>query len=428
VKTSKTESTWLGLLFCGTGLLCGGCANFTTRAAYPDTWSPVAVAQEVKCPRLAGRYTNSGEVAPDTKQPFCNGSFRGEWCGETALSRDIADIVSGDWVELRQPDEDTLLVISSDPAIAVKELHQKQGDFSCIGESLERQLHVSMMSIGDNSKETSVLHAANNGATTAFSALLGIGGVRTLTRRFSVAADNSLIMAVSQSEAGAFLLVPFHERHETFVRWSPAAAPPAGDAAPTAVVATAIAPVADLPSAHVGIFDPTNGAMKPKVWVTSLDGVSVSSQAGDKGVPIALQPGRHWVEIGLLTHPWIKHGKASWILFVDVHTVYAFELEAVAGHRYRVPTQPLTCLAGGDVEAARVSANIYHSRLSITDTAPDMAERSFEVETLCASGKTSVCDPSDAPTDSLEDGLSCVRIAGGSRGYLGKDAGPVPPQ
>jgi len=421
-----TRRSWLVLLLCGVGLLCGACVNRMSKAPYPDTWSRATAIPEAACPRLVGRYTNAGEVAPGTNEFSCMGRhskygpYRGEWCGETALSQNIGDVASGDWVELRQPDKDTLVVISSDPTVAVRELHYRRGDFTCSGEGLERQLHTSAASHGNNSDKGSVALDTINVTSTAYGAALASVGVRTLTRRFSMASDGSLVMAVSQSEGGVLLLIPYHEHYETFVRWAPIAPPLGGDAAPTPSIGPAGPPPSDLPSAHVGIFDATNGTMWSKVKVTNLDGSPVNTYAGYKGEPIAMEPGRHWIQVGLLSPHWIPPR--------DVDTKYAFEMEAVAGHRYLIPSKPSTCLAPGNIDAALSSASVYHARLSVIDEVPGSRGHSLDVEALCVSARSHVCVPLEANTEATADGLTCVRLEGWSRGFYGKDAGLVPAQ
>jgi hypothetical protein len=371
MKQSIMKAASLCLLLCSAGLLCIGCVN--RKATYPDSWSPANAVPAAECPHLAGRYANTGEVAAGTPVFSCGsrGRYRGEWCGETALSQDIGDLASADWVELRQPDKDTLVVVSSDPTVAVKELHQKRGDFRCSGKGLERQLHTSAVSAGDNSNETSAGQDTGNGIITALGAVTqGSGGVRTLTRRFSMAADGSLVMAVSQSEGGLLFLIPYHEHYETFVHWAPVALP-SGDAA---------AASADLPSARVGLFDATNGATWFKVKVTNLDGKPVNTYAGLKGVPIAMEPGRHWVQVAVKPTHWS-----------DYNTRYAFEIEAVAGHRYQVPKILPSCLAPGNVNAAMATSNVYHTRLSVIDEVAGSPTQSFEVEALCATARSYVC-------------------------------------
>ena len=273
------------------------------------------------------------------------------------------------------------------------------------------------MGLNNNADETSVALDAFSAMATAFNAVTaGAGGVRTLTKRFSLAADGSLVMAVSQSEGGAILLIPYHLHEADFVRWTPVARP----AVPTPSADASAAPPADLPSAHVGIFEATNGSMWSKVKVTNLDGSPVNTYAGLPGIPIAMEPGRHWVQVGVQT--------THLIPLRDVDTKDAFEIEAVAGHHYRIPRKPSGCLAPGDIDTALASSSIYHARLSVTDEAPDSRGRSFDVEALCVSARTYVCVPLVTASDAPADGLDCVRLEGWNRGYQGKDAGAVPAQ
>ncbi len=379
---SIARRPWRGLLLCGLGLLCSACINRTSKASYPEVWSRVTAEPKTECPALAGRYTNDGEIAPGSSFSCMGrrskyGPYRGEWCAETALSQNIGDLASGDWVELRQPDRDTLVVISSDPTVAVREMRHNRGDFRCSVEGGSSREPCSepqtMSSHGNNSDETSVALGAVNATSTAYAAALASGGVRTLKRRFSLAADGSLVMTVSQSEEGVLLLIPYHEHYETFVRWAPVA-PPSGGAGPNASIGTAEAAATDLPSAHVGIFDATNGNLWSKVKVTNLDGLPVNTYAGYKGEPIAMGPGRHWIQVGALSPHWIPPR--------DVDTRYAFEMEAVAGHRYRIPTKPSACLAPGNIDAALASPLVYHTRLSIIDEVPGSRRQRFDVGAL----------------------------------------------
>lgn len=215
------------------------------------------------------------------------------------------------------------------------------------------------------------------------------------------------------------LLIPYHLLEESFVRWVPVTAQ-SGDAAPIPAVGATGAPPADVPSAHVGIFEATNGAMWSKVKVTNLDGLDVNTYARLPGVPIAMAPGTHWVQVGVET--------THWMPLRDVDTKYAFELDAVAGHRYRIPTRPSSCLAPGNVDAALASSSVYHAQLPIIDETSGAPARTFSVEALCVSAKTYVCEAPAAGTVALAEGGSCVRLAGWNRGYFGNDAGAVPPQ
>lgn len=130
-------------------LLLAGCVHNAT-TSYPQQWSPPGAATPSACPNLAGRYRNAGELAPGTP---CSGgriAVRAEWRCDTSSSDNIAEVEADEWVELRQPDADTLMVISSNPVVDVKEMHRSRGEFSCGNRGLERTLHASLSSVGSN--------------------------------------------------------------------------------------------------------------------------------------------------------------------------------------------------------------------------------------------------------------------------------------
>lgn len=400
------------------GALLGGCVTRRGEASYPEAWAPPAAVAATECPRLAGKYVNAGQMAPGTPQDLCAGGrhrFRGEWRCEATLSRNLAELSAGEWVELRQPDADTVVVISSDPAVDVRELHRSRGDFSCSAQGLERELHASTMSVGDDSPSTAG-QAAFNGVGTSYGLLFGSGGVRTLTRSFRPAADGALVMSVTRSEAGAMLLIPFHFRSDTFVRWerwvAPAAAPGATPAA-----ADGAAPGAtggDAPSARVARFESINGEFGRYARVLGVDGQDGPDRLpnGDTA-PLVLEPGRHWLEIG-------RHG-VHWVPLRDVETTYGFELEAAAGHVYRLDGRPPACVAPGDVDAALASHRVYHRAVAVLDEVAGQEVRRFEAEALCTSGAAIRC-PLPAEYAAADDGQACITLGASGRGYYGRDA------
>ena len=417
MKTHIVKPALLGLISTAL-LLCGGCVSRVSKATYPEAWSAPKQVSAAQCPALAGRYGNAGESAPGTKAFFCgsHSQLRGTWCGQTALSQNIGDRHSGDWVELRQPDDDTLLIVSSDPTVAVQELHQKSGDFSCSNGVLERHLRVGSFSNGDNStKSNPALGAVNTVMGAAMAVTYASGGVRTLNRRFSKAADGSLVMSVSQTEGGMLLLIPYHEQEQTYVRWTPATTTSA-EAATSPALTEAAAPATDLPADHVGLFEAMNGKMWSKVKVTNLDGAPVNTQARYPGTSIAMEPGTHWIQVGAAT--------THVMPLRDLDTKYAFVMETVAGHRYRMADRPSTCLAPGNIDAAIASSSIYHARVAVIDEAPGAQPRTVELDALCSSAHTYDC----AAGADAGDGLQCVIPAGWKHGYYGKDSGPVPAQ
>jgi hypothetical protein len=381
-------------------LLIGGCVS-NSSATYPDTWSARTAVSKSECPHLAGRYHDTGETALASRAQFCGGGrLRGEWHCEASLLTNIADDDPAEWVELRQPNADTLIVVSSDPTIEVKELHQSRGDFTCTAKGLERHLHASLMSEGNNGP-SSAPAAIFNGVSTAFNLVsAGSAGVRSLTRTFKTAADGSLILDVSESQSGLMVLIPMHTSEESYVRWLPVAGAPVDSAVP-----------ADLPSAHVARFISMNDFLH-HTRVSGVDGSGVDKRRGE-GKPVSLAPGARWVEVKTIDH--------SFRPLLDYDVSYSFELEAAAGHVYRLARRPASCLAPGDLKSAVASHQVGRTQVSLIDQAPGMPERPFDVEALCIVGLAASCDVSD--TGEVLDGLVCLRLNPTGRGYYGRPTG-----
>ena len=401
------------------GLGSTGCVR-TSSMAYPKDWSPSAAIEKSECPKIAGRYVDAGEIAGGSNPAdFKSGNrhrYRADWRSDSMLSHNIADGGSGEWVEVRQPDKDTLIMVSSDPTVEVRELHRSHGDFSCSAYGFERQLHAGLLSIGDNSAHASAVLAGFNGMEMAYAAALGSGGIRTLTRSFKPAADGSLVMTVTQSETGLLLLMPVHQKHATFVRWQRSDSA-ASDAATIAGDATAVYPYGDIPAAHVGLFDSMNGFLH-HVRVSNLDGNATNTNIARDARPIALIPGRHWIGIDQIDHQMIP--------LRDFNTVIGFEMQAEPGHRYRLDKRPPACVGSGDFDVALASSRVYRTRVALLDEAPGVAPRHFEVDAQCVSGWTRVCSTSEVFSDETGKGLACVTLDGSDYGYYGSNTGPAP--
>jgi hypothetical protein len=401
------------------GLASTACMH-TSSVAYPKDWAPAAVVEKVECPQIAGRYVDAGEIAEGTNPAqFKTGSrniYRAEWRSDTMLSHNIAEGGSGAWVELRQPDQDTLIMVSSDPTVAVKELHLSHGDFSCSSHGLERQVHAALTSIGDNRDHASVAVTGFNGVEMAYSAFFGTAGMRTLTRSFKPAEDGSLLMTVSQSQTGLILLIPYHEKSESFVRWQRSDAGPS-DAPSIAAEANVVSPYGDIPSEHVGLFESMNGFLH-HVRVSNLDGDPTNTNLWQDARPVALSPGQHWIGVDQIDHRMIP--------LRDFNTVVGFAINADPGHRYRLDKRPPACLAPGDVDQALTSSRVYRTRVALLDEAPGIPTRHFEVDAQCVSGWTRVCNTSEIIVDDSGTGRACIALNGSEYGYLGSDAGAAP--
>jgi hypothetical protein len=200
--------------------LTGGCVQ-TSLITYPASWPAKTLVAAHECPNFQGRYANFGELATGSYVSGARHSFRADWRGDPLLARNLGDTASGDWVTLRWIDSDTLRIESSDPTAAVAELHRSKGDFSCSAQGLERRISAGQISQGDNSASAPAGRSALNAFlnVTGVVANAGSGGVRTLTRRFGLAADGSIVMDVSQTENGLVVLIPYHMKYEALVRW-----------------------------------------------------------------------------------------------------------------------------------------------------------------------------------------------------------------
>jgi hypothetical protein len=408
-KQIGQAGSWLSL-----GMLLSGCLSRTATISYPADWQPTVAVLAAKCPQIEGRYVNVGEIARGTQPEQCSrhGS-RGEWSCDTMLSNNVADITGGDWVELRQPDDDTLIAVSSDSAIDVQTLHRSKGDFTCSAAGLERRVHASMTSLGDNSAHASAGADAYNAFETVATLMYASGGVNSLTRSFNLAADGALVMSVSQSTNGVVLLIPLHERKETYVRWERAPLPPSA----TAPKVSTNSPGADLPASRVGLFDSING-WAHHVRVASKDGDPANTDESKPAAPIALEPGPHWIEI--------KQDNHHLSPLRDFDTVYGFEMVAVAGHRYRLVGRQPPCLAPGNIDQALASQAVHRARVSIVDEANGVTAPLIEVDALCVSGWTFACDASQVFPEGQIKGLDCVRLEGSTYGFYGRVASTAP--
>lgn len=393
-----------------TTLLSGGCVSNRT-TPYPQEWSHADSASPTACPTLAGRYRNAGELAPGTPCSGGRQQLRGEWHCDTDLSHNIAEVDANEWVELRQPDADTLVIVSSDPVVDVKELHRSHGDFSCGAHGLERTLHVGLTSMGGNDT-SSAPQAVFNGVGTLFSvATAGMAGVRTLTRAFSAAPDGSLVMDVSVAQSGVAVLIPFHTRDEGFVRWM-RTGPAATDSAEAAAGTAGGVARAAVPAAQFARFEFANDFWH-HTRVSSVDGVDIDEHRGG-GHRAAVPSGRHWIQVG--TYEQSVHQSGNF------NTTYGFELEAVAGHVYRLEQRPATCLAPGDVLAALNSHWVSRAPVFLVDRAPDGSEQRFTASALCVEGVAVLCGPGDAfPVVMDRLTLPCVRLNDAGRGYYGQE-------
>ncbi len=217
-------------------LALSGCVG-SGHATRPDSPTPATrteVAPQTTtdhaCPDLAGRYRNTGRLAPDTPPELCKSALHsskyrmiGDWECDVSLTSNLAGMdASSAWVEVRQPDDDTLVVSWANPSVPFVELHRSKKDFDCTAEGLTRDLKASIESQGNDQGQESAALKTYNAVNTVEMLLLASGGVQTLHRTFSKAANGSLLMHVERTTRGVYLLVlPVDKDYSTWVTWPP---------------------------------------------------------------------------------------------------------------------------------------------------------------------------------------------------------------
>jgi hypothetical protein len=186
------------------------------------------------CPDLSGRFQDSGELSPTTPAGTCDTSSPNyvwalDWLCETSLARNLkVGAEPRSWVELRQPEKDTLVVVSGPGTDARFELHRKHGEFSCGANKLTRhQVDIWRPAAtygnaagGDPSGGENPFGRVLTLPSAFFgAAFLGTGGVASLKRSFQIDAAGSLVMEITRSKRGVTLLIPTSYVYSTFVTW-----------------------------------------------------------------------------------------------------------------------------------------------------------------------------------------------------------------
>jgi len=198
----------------------------TSTPDYPSDWPNVdwpAIARlkEGQCPRIEGRYLNTG--APGGGYFHSRQSpFRSvyHWDLDVDLSSNILsgrpdDVERGRasrWVELKQPDESTLVIELDDGRTPII---MKKGDdgFTCDRNGLTVFQSGSWLRNERHSEAEVVLGSAGL-------AMMGTGALETVSRSFRLLLDGSLLMKVTESSAGGFFFIPVYGSQAQYVRWS----------------------------------------------------------------------------------------------------------------------------------------------------------------------------------------------------------------
>ena len=385
-----------------------GCA--TKHAPYPADWAPspttATVADTegtVECPDIAGRYSNHGTLAPNTPPELCKSAMHieyrmiGDWFCETALSLNLASTdAAGSWIDVRQPDHDTLVVVFSDATTDPVELHRSKGDFECTAKGLTRTLRAATTSLGyDEGKENTATRAYNvfSGVTNV---LLATGGMQTLRRTFARSADGSLVMHVERGTHALMLGLPINYDYSTYVSWQQATGDGTASTAPEAV-----------PSAQVARIRPFQDHAFARVWLVAVDGQELRTEEmldrlyDDRtqhnfwDVTQAIEPGPHWIEYYALQVPTTRFGML---------------LDLQAGHSYRLAEAPPNCAM--DKDAASVHQLAWRELL-VEDAVLAGATTQLRVPALCGTS-TKHCQTDADCTDK-----QCIKPPGSAWGLCG---------
>jgi hypothetical protein len=233
---------WSGVMHAFASAFAGASSLFwvtgcgSGHATYPDGVTPATTTESAAqdtaapaCPNLVGRYVNTGRLAPDTPRELCKSAlhsskFRdiGDWECDVSLTSNLAGMdTSSEWVEVRQPDDVTVVVTWANPSVPFVELHRPKGEFDCTAAGLTRNLKASMTSQGyDQGQENTATKVYNVFAAISL-AFTATGGVQTLKRTFSRSADGSLLMHVERTTHGVMFALPVDKDYSTWVTWPP---------------------------------------------------------------------------------------------------------------------------------------------------------------------------------------------------------------
>jgi hypothetical protein len=388
--------------------LTAGCIS--EHAKYPENWAPpeqpatsaAGKNEPAACPNLAGRYSIDGTLADGTPAGLCDPGTKyrrvGDWRCETSLSVNIGSLeAGGNWVELQQPDSDTLVVVPGDSTVYPKTLHRSKGDFDCTQGGLVRRSSNSSYDLGEEDEEQSAFQRAYNAVGTASGLFLGMAGVKTLTRTFSRASDGAIVMHVQRADRGLVLAIPYKDDESTYVRW-------------LADSSTPIEPGAPAPSARVANVRPYRAHALGTVWLVSVDGapdddaelirrfIETQDIATFWDIPQSVDPGSHWIEFHPRYYPQRRFGAT---------------MELVAGHTYRLARSPPDCEARSAKSKETSPHQLWTVDLVMEDTTPGSAPTQFRVPALCGM-ETQHCEQDAHCADG-----ACVRFPGARSGFCG---------
>jgi hypothetical protein len=192
---------------------------------YPHDWSKRSDEMIGNCPAIAGRYADSAAASTPS---FWYDRRRGPrdrtpagWNGSRSLAENLAGTGPATWIEIEQPDPDTVVVIahpesaSTDQFQSRRVMKASKGEFNCDAGGLRISGGVASVFGG-----RSDLPTAGRAAVTTMMVFVGTAGAHTHQRVFRRAENGDLIMEVKEGEAAVWLYVlPTVTGENLFVRW-----------------------------------------------------------------------------------------------------------------------------------------------------------------------------------------------------------------
>lgn len=192
---------------------------------YPHDWSKLSSDQIGTCPAIAGRYADTATASTPS---FWYDHRRGPrdrtpagWNGSQSLAENLAGIRPATWIEIEQPDPDTVAVIAYPESAANNQFQGRRvmkaskGEFSCDAGGLRISGGVASVFGG-----RSDLPTAARAAVTTMMIFAGGAGAHTHQRLFRRAVNGDLIMEVKEGEAAIYYyVIPTVTGENLFVRW-----------------------------------------------------------------------------------------------------------------------------------------------------------------------------------------------------------------
>jgi len=202
--------------------LCGSisaCVGVDSIQAYPDGWAEITAPQIGDCPQLTGTYSVAGlRKGMDDRCGKQPGNKRFDDTGwDCSIRLEDASTLGQqvDRITLSQPDSKTLIILgeASDGRRTVRTLHRDAGNFTCETPGLVI------------SKTVSLFGGEDDALATIGGLMVLRGGTSRLDKVFSIAADGSLLMNVSERNQGIFFPFMFSATFSAWVQWPKERAP-----------------------------------------------------------------------------------------------------------------------------------------------------------------------------------------------------------